>query len=294
MVLIGTELATGTSVTDVSDFKDDWYRSVFAHNSLNSIVRLNIHEYVHTQQKINNSIQLLNQVIKEGSCDFITELVLGRPLQTNYISFGNLHSDKIKKKFKQEMFLNLEFEGNWLYNGIQRGDSSDLGYYIGYEICKSYYNNSSDKTKAIKDIIELNYSDDKAIEEFLIKSKFYKEKINRKKLLKEYKKELPRIVKIGPFKNGAHNVDPKIREFRITFSKEMIPENYSIDYSEKGKDYFSIKKVIGFENNDKTFVLRIELQPGKEYEFIITNKSFKSKDGYKLKEEKYPVKFRTK
>jgi len=294
MVLIGTELATGTSETDVSDFKNDWYKNTFAHNSLDDIVSLNIHEYIHTQQKINNSVQLLNQVIKEGSCDFIAELALEKPLQRAYISYGNLHLDNLKKKFKEQMFLNFGFEDNWLYNGLQEGDSADLGYYIGYEICKSYYNNSKDKTKAIKDIIELNYSNDKSVEEFLRKSKFYKEKIDKKKLLKLYDKKCPYITKIEPFQNGAKNVNPDLKEIRITFSKEMIPGNYSIDYSKRGVDFWPIKGIQGFEYNDKTIVLSVDLKPNKEYEFIITNNHFKSKDGYPLKENEYQVKFKTK
>jgi hypothetical protein len=293
MVLIGTELATGTSATDASDFKNDWYKNIFAHNSLDDIVSLNIHEYVHTQQKVNNSTQLLNQVIKEGAADFIAELALEKPLQRNYISYGNLHLENLKKEFKEQMFLNLGFEDNWLYNGLQKGDSADLGYYMGYEICKSYYNNSNDKTKAIKDIIELNYSDDKTVEEFLTKSKFYK-KINKKKLLKLYEKKRPHIIKIEPFQNGAKNVNPELKEIRITFSKEMIPGNYSINYSKRGVGFWPIKGIKGFENNDKTIVLSVDLKPNKEYEFIITNNSFKSKDGYPLKEKEYPVKFKTK
>ena len=74
----------------------------------------------------------------------------------------------------------------------------------------------------------------------------------------------------------------------------MEPGNYSMNYSEKGKDYFPITKVIGFENNNQTFVMTVNLQPNKEYEFVITNRSFKSKDGYPLKEKEYLVKFKTK
>jgi hypothetical protein len=293
MVLIGTEIATGNPATDVSEFKNNWYKSIFSDQSLDNLVSLDIHEYVHTQQKLNNSTQLLNQIIKEGSCDFIAELALEKPLQRKYISYGNLHLDNLKKKFKEQMFLNLGFEGNWLYNGLQKGDSADLGYYMGYEICKSYYNNSNYKTKAIKDIIELNYSDDKTVEEFLTKSKFYK-KINKKELLKLYEKKLPYILKIEPFQNGAKNVNPDLKEIRITFSKEMIPGNFSINYSKRGVNFWPIKGIKGFENNDKTIVLSVDLKPNKEYEFMITNNSFKSKDGYPLKEKEYPVKFKTK
>lgn len=105
----------------------------------------------------------------------------------------------------------LGYQANWLYNGSQKGEDADLGYFIGYEICKSYYRQAKNKKQAIKDIIELDYSNDKAVELFLIKSRFYK-RGNIKKLIKEYEKEQPYIVKIEPFKNGADNVDSKINE----------------------------------------------------------------------------------
>lgn len=292
MVLIGTEIATGNLTTDISEFKNDWFKNIFANPSADNIVRLNIHEYVHTQQKTGNSGQLLSQVIKEGSCDFIRELVLGTPLQRKPISYGDLHFDNLKKKFKEEMFSS-DF-ANWLYNGDQKGDSADLGYYMGYKICESYYNNAKNKQQAIKEIIEVNYSDNKAIEEFLTKSKFYDEKIDKKKLIKEYEEKLPHIVKIEPFKNGAENVDPGLKEIRITFSKEMDPNHYSIGYSERGADYYPVKKVKGYENNNKTIVIIVDLKPNKEYEFVVLNVNFKSKDGYHLKENGYPVRFKTK
>ncbi|NQD72132.1 hypothetical protein HP439_15505 [Sphingobacterium shayense] len=60
----------------------------------------------------------------------------------------------------------------WLYNGGSKGKTADLGYYIGYEICKSYYNNALDKKRAVKDIIELNYDDNIAVDKFLVKSNY--------------------------------------------------------------------------------------------------------------------------
>ncbi|WP_447637753.1 Ig-like domain-containing protein [Flavobacterium microcysteis] len=291
MVLVGAEIATGSPATDVSEFKDNWLKNVFAEQTLDNIVSLNIHEYIHTQQTGDRN-RVLSQCIKEGSCDFIAELTMQQPLQRKYFTYGKANAEKTKELFKEEMFTN-NFS-NWLYNGGKKGESADLGYYIGYEICKSYYNLAKDKKQAIKDIIELNYDDDKAVESFLSKSKFFKEKINKAKLIKEYDKKLPYITGINPFKNGSEIVDSSLKELKITFSKEMESGNYSMNYSKKGKDYFPIKKVIGYENNNQTFVIAIDLQPNKEYEFIITNRSFKSKDGYPLKEEEYLVKFKTK
>ena len=62
---------------------------------------------------------------------------------------------------------------DWLYNGGQAPKGkADLGYFIGYVICKSYYNNSKNKTKDVKKIIELNYSK-KSVAKFLRKSKYF-------------------------------------------------------------------------------------------------------------------------
>lgn len=291
MVLIGAEISAATSLTDVSEFKDSRLKNIFATESLDHVVSVNIHEYVHTQQKPGKSDLLLHQVIREGSCDFITELVLKEPLQRKYITYGTTHSTELKKQFKEEMFLNSYTD--WLYNGETKEEAADLGYYMGYEISKAYYQQAKNKKLAIKEIIELDYSNDQAVENFLKQSKFYKEGFDKKILIEEYKRKSPHIVKIEPFENGSNTVDPTIKELRITFSKEMNPKKISIKYSEKGKDFFPLKKPLGFENNDTTFVLEMDLQPNKNYEFIIGNSSL-SKDGHPLLGSNYTVHFKTK
>jgi len=290
MVLVGAEIGTGTPDTDTSEFKDDWLKTLFAAQSLDNIVSLNIHEYIHTQQN-GYSKTVLGAAIKEGSCDFIAELAVQRPLQTKYLTYGNAHASQIKDQFKKEMFTDRL--SNWLNNGRKKGESAELGYYIGYEICKSYYQNAKDKKQAVKDIIELNYSDEKAVEDFLKKSKFFSEKIDKAKLIKEYHDHLLTVVKTDP-ENGAVNINPDTKEIKITFSKEIVPNKYSISLSDKGKENFPITKITGLENSDKTLVLSMDLKPGKEYEFVLTNKTFESKDGYPLKDERFIVKFQTK
>lgn len=289
MVLVGAELATGLPSTDVSEFNDEWLKGVFANQSLDNIVSLNIHEYIHTQQ-IGDRRRVLSQSIKEGACDLIAELVMNKPLERKYLSYGTAHAAEVKNLFKKEMFTG-NFT-NWLYNGRQKGEGADLGYYVGYMISKMYYHNAKDKKQAIKDIIELNYDNDKAVESFLSKSKFFSEKIDKQKLINEYDKNLPYIVKIEP-ENGSVNVSADTKEIRITFSKEMTPKSYSFNLSDKGKEYFPFTKVVGMENDNKTLVLQADLKPNKEYEFVVTNKSFISKDGYPLKDESLLIKFKT-
>jgi len=291
MVLVGAEIATGNAATDVSEFTSNWLKNVFKEQSLDNIVSLNIHEYIHTQQKPNGS-NLLSQAIREGSCDFIAELSIQKPMQTKYLSYGKANASNIKELFKKEMFFN-DYT-NWLYNGSQRAEDADLGYYVGYEICKAYYQKAKNKKQAVKDIIELDFGNDQAVGSFLEASGFYSEKIDKKGLVDAYQKMQPTIASISPFNNGDKNVDAATKELRITFSKPMAPKRYSISFSEKGKINFPITTVKGHEDDDKTLVLNIDLKPQQDYEFIITNRNFRSKDGYPLKDAEYVVKFSTK
>ncbi|UOQ72153.1 DUF2268 domain-containing putative Zn-dependent protease [Hymenobacter cellulosilyticus] len=173
-VLIGTEIATGNPQTDVSEFTNPWLGSVFKAQAQNNIVSLNVHEYVHTQQQTNeDDMNLLGKALKEGACDFITELVIRQPLQTNYILYGNAHEKELREAFKQEM-LTANYS-QWLYNGSTLGAKADLGYFMGYAICKAYYAQARNKRQAIKEIIELKYADPAATESFLRQSGYYPE-----------------------------------------------------------------------------------------------------------------------
>lgn len=47
--------------------------------------------------------------------------------------------------------MNAVDTSNWLYQGDKAKDKpADLGYYIGYEICESYYKNTASKNKRSK------------------------------------------------------------------------------------------------------------------------------------------------
>jgi hypothetical protein len=169
--LIGTEIAMGNRYTDVSEFPDKRLENFFKPKETNNIVPVAIHEYVHTQQTTEGKT-LLGQCIYEGACDFITELVLGEPLTHSYLTYGRKHEKQLKEDFKKEMFT--EDYSNWLYNGNKAATMGDLGYFMGYAICKAYYRRSKDKKQAIRQIITLNYADLPAVKEFLSASRYYR------------------------------------------------------------------------------------------------------------------------
>jgi hypothetical protein len=288
-VLIGTEIATGDSSTDVSEFKSKWLAGVFKERSAENLVPLNIQEYVHTQQH-GEATDLLAQAIQEGSADFITELVLDTSRQTNYIKYGLAHEEELKEKFKEDMFSDAY--SRWLYNGSNAETVADLGYFMGYAICKSYYQKAENKTTAIKKIIELNYSDSIVVESFLVSSGYYREQLNKKDLIARFEMKQPRVVSSLPFITGDTAVDPADTALTIVFSAPMKKGAYSINFGAGGKSTYPITKSPVYADDGKSIRLAIELKPHSRYEFILTNRSFASSDGYPLVE--YPVSFQTK
>ena len=286
MVLIGTEIATATASTVAPN---SWLAGVFKEQKINNIIPLNIHEYVHTQQN-GEPQNLLAASIQEGSCDFITELVMGAPLQNNYLQYGRTYETELKEQFKQEMFTTSYF--NWLYNGSNAKTVADLGYFMGYTICKAYYTQSANKKTAIKDIIELNYSDTVAVGNFLKKAKYYQEPLDKKQLTKQFEEKRPFIIRLEPFSNGDSLIDASTKVLTFIFSEPMKKEGVSINLTERGKEFYPIVSVVGYSEDGTSFTVKLDMKPNHDYEFVVTGLAFQSEKGYPLKS--YDVKFKTK
>jgi hypothetical protein len=169
-IMIASEIAMGDQHTVVSEFPDKRLANFFKPKEAVDIVPIIIHEYVHAQQTTEGKT-LLGQCLNEGACDFITELVLNKQLNQSYLIYGRKNEQQLKAQFKKEMYG--EDFSNWLYNGTVTKTMGDLGYFMGYAICQSYYRRAKDKQAAIKDIIRLNYADAGAVKAFLVKSGYY-------------------------------------------------------------------------------------------------------------------------
>jgi len=167
-VLIGAEIACADKTIDASEL-DSWLQSVFQDNK--DLIYLVLHEAGHTQQKEEDeNSNLLEDCIQEGACDFLTELLMQKEIISPYMTFGKTNEKKVWIVFQKEMFG--KEKSRWLYNGSQAPKGqADIGYFIGYVICKSYYENSKNKKKAIKEIIELEMKPKKVLK-FLEKSKY--------------------------------------------------------------------------------------------------------------------------
>lgn len=285
MVLVGAEIATADEKTDASEL-NNWLKNVFQGQRGSNLVSLNVHEYVHTQQK-NNGYSLLTQSTREGAADFISELVTGVINYNDYMVYGRNHEARLKESFKIDMF-STEMS-NWLYNGT-KVEQADLGYFMGYVICKSYYKNQVNKKKAVKDIIELNYTDTAQVNKFVRSSAYYVEPLDTAALLKKFDAQLPYIIRLSTDIQGKTDVDTGLTELTFYFSQPM-GNGKSISLGKGGIDHMPISEIIGFTQDQRSYKVKLSLKPDKDYEFVITGKGFKSQAGYPLKE--YSVKFKT-
>lgn len=163
-VLIGTEVTTSTNSTDLSEFNNSPYSKQLANGTneelIQEIKNMIAHECVHTQQEMNlaeNAVVCtqLHYCLFEGSCDFIGELLAKGQINNVAKTYGDKNEEALWQEFKASLCTNNT--DNWLYNySTVKDKPADLGYYIGYKIVQSYYENAEDKKQALRDILHIN------------------------------------------------------------------------------------------------------------------------------------------
>ncbi|MEQ8240985.1 MAG: DUF2268 domain-containing putative Zn-dependent protease [Cyclobacteriaceae bacterium] len=149
-LIIGAEMHTKMKDSDLSNF-NNWEKKVV--RDFSNLPLITIHELVHIQQN-NNYNNLLGNAIYEGAADFISSLVCGSHINQYVHEWANKNEKEVWNEFKMDMYG--ENTQNWIGNADRAKDKpADLGYYIGFRICESYYEKQTDKKKAIKDIITI-------------------------------------------------------------------------------------------------------------------------------------------
>ncbi|PHS05156.1 MAG: hypothetical protein COA88_12755 [Kordia sp.] len=288
LVLIGSELAMANSQTDISEFKGgtkEWLATFFGSDPFDGLVLLNVHEYVHTQQNpIPNN--LLHMVLYEGVAEFVSVTAMEVPSNVPAIEFGK-NTLAVRERFEKEMFY--ERTPDWLWsNSPNEFDVRDLGYYVGYAIAEKHYNKSPNKQQAIKELIELDYSKPKEIDDFIDRVDYFSKTIEE--LKKEDRENRPKVLKVQQFENGAENVDPEIKQITIEFSEKLNGYNTGVDYSDLGETAFP-KVASGEWSSDSTsWTLEVELEPEKHYKFWITS-NFRTESGIAILP--YLIEFKT-
>jgi len=110
------------------------------------------HELIHFQQVgLTAQPTLLVQSFREGSADFVGEMIIGMHINERAHSYGLVHEHELWEEFKTAM--NGHSYTGWMYGDPPGERPADLGYFIGYRIAQAYYNSASDKGAALRDIV---------------------------------------------------------------------------------------------------------------------------------------------
>ncbi|MCI2230437.1 hypothetical protein MC378_14755 [Polaribacter sp. MSW13] len=282
LVLIGTELAFTDKQTPTEEFPEylSHLRNYFDSEPGENLVFLNIHEYIHTQQKTTIGNNLLAQTVLEGVAEFLAEKALNTRSPNPQIQFGKENDAKIKSKFELEMFSpNVN---NWIWNSANNEfGMRDLAYYVGYKICEEYYNASEDKQKAIEQMIQLDYNNENKLIEFVEKSNYFSKPLKTYKEVFENKR--PSVISLGEIKNESLNVKTNIKTLTINFSQQMDTRFRNFQLGSLGEEnVVRIKEFIGFSKDSKSVSFGIEkLEPSKKYQ-IIVGSGFRNTQGVPL------------
>jgi Bacterial Ig-like domain len=269
MVLIGSEIA-------------------MAGEHLSNLVFTNVHEYVHTQQKSTSCDYLLGQSVMEGVAEFVTEKVMGTSSTLPAIAYGKQNEEKVRQAFASHMF-NIDY-GFWLYNDVENEFGlRDLGYYVGYTIAEAYYNRAEDKTKAIKEMIEVDANDEQALAAYVDQSGYFNRSVEL--LKQDYEKSRPKVLSVYPFETGKL-ISPSTSRFTIQFSAPMNKRSKNFELGPLGMDYLiRVKTFIGFSADGKSLEFEMEqLKPNKHYQLLI-GQGFRDLNDKRIKP--YLIDFRT-
>ncbi|WP_316811047.1 DUF2268 domain-containing putative Zn-dependent protease [Pedobacter heparinus] len=126
-------------------------------NEPNNVPYTVAHELIHYQQQDiqESETNLLSACIAEGSADFIAELISGGGPNAKTYAYGNTNEKKLWTEFKTIMY-DKDNNHDWIYSyKPKNGYPPDLGYWMGYKITEAYYKKSTDKKKAIADILHI-------------------------------------------------------------------------------------------------------------------------------------------
>ncbi|MGL4630704.1 MAG: DUF2268 domain-containing putative Zn-dependent protease [Leadbetterella sp.] len=260
----GHNLVIGAEV--IANSKPDW------------AVNMILHEYVHCQQKLNMRI-FLGSCILEGMADFVAELVDQKPLAetipSGHTAFGLKNENAIWDDFKKYIGSNSQTTTyDWLYgtkgrsiNGVTK---RDLGYFMGYAICKSYYQRAIDKTAAISEMINYDFSNFQNCKDFLIKSGYGSPEdqvlINNLVFgpVKEVKKEII-------FKQYGYQMNTSEVMFEFPAPSDIEPKDVqSVTVAGNFNGWNPLDKSYDMKLEGNTYILKLpksNLEMNKVYEF---------------------------
>lgn len=159
----GRPVAIGSPVTGVQVGLEALCATKFMQPEVEDrFVHVIVHEFAHVQQvaAMVDDVHptVLQGSLVEGAAELVAELTSGD------VSYGHLRGLTAGREREIETAFLADVDSSdlsrWLYNGTP-GAPGDLGYWVGYRICKAYYLHAGDKPAALRELLEM--TDPKAV-----------------------------------------------------------------------------------------------------------------------------------
>lgn len=268
----------GDSTINTSELPEH-VQNYYKINPVDRLEFLTVHEYIHTQQKdmVHN---LLSLTLYEGIAELMAIIATKQNSPWKAFEVGAKNNDKVRQRFEQDMFMPNTIY-NWLWNSSNNEfQANDMSYYVGSEIASMYYDNATNKEKAIKRLIEIDYSDENEVEDIVDGTNYFSGTLEQ--MYDDYDGKRPTVVSVDPLESGA-TLSAGRNIITVHFSEPMNKERRGFDYGPLGEDYvLRVEKVIGFSEDAKSFSFEVNLKQNQQYQSTATT-NFRSIDGYPLK-----------
>ncbi|HLP95394.1 MAG TPA: hypothetical protein VK168_15220 [Saprospiraceae bacterium] len=286
-VLLGAEMALTDASANTHELPEHLQNYYRLYRPREQVGLLCTHEYIHIQQKQPQD-NLLCYTLHEGIAEFISCHATGKPSSLPNFAFGLKEEARIKTRYVQELYLPGVLN-NWMWgaNTNELGER-DLGYFVGYRIAEAYLANEKNKSKAIRELIELDYTNDKAVEKIVDGSRYFPQKISA--IYREYEASRPRVINISPFKNKNKKVAPGLTRITVYFSQPLNGYNTGVDYGPLGETAFPTLSNRTWSPDGSSWSFDADLKPGKTYQILLSN-NFRLANGVRLKQ--FLIEFQT-
>jgi hypothetical protein len=119
-----------------------------------------VHELVHfnhaaaTPHRYFREWSNLARAIKEGSADFVAELAAGCHINARAHEWGRSREAELWAEFQQ--VLDSRETGDWFWVEPEGERPADLGYFVGYNIVRAFYDRTPDKAEAVRRILTVS------------------------------------------------------------------------------------------------------------------------------------------
>ncbi len=186
-LLIGAELAMASNDAPTHEFGERMAHlpPYIASGPIDNLIDLNLHEYIHTQQRSTSGSDLLSQALFEGVAEYLSTEAIGRTSRQGSITYGQQNREDVFIAFEAD----IDSAGweQWIWNSTDNPfGTRDLGYFVGYVVAKAYVDAATDKQAAIAHLIELDYQDRCAVAEVADQASVFSDRISRLRVTTDY------------------------------------------------------------------------------------------------------------